>query len=248
MRMLTKLALVELKLFVRDPVTMVFTFALPLIFLVVMGGVFGNTPDPEGEVFKGVGPLNYYTPAYIGLVIASIAVVGLPVHLTAYREQGVLRRLRASPLPLWSIFGSQLAVSLVIAIVGGCLITLAAVLAYDAALPVSPALVIAAFFASVLSFIAIGMLLGSVLPTTRAAQGLGLVLFFVMLILGGAGPPREVMTEAMRWIGDFTPVRYVIDLIQDPWLGFGWAMRSFAVTMGFMVAAALLALRFFRWE
>ena len=97
MRMLLKLTLVELKLFVREPITMVFTFALPLIFLFVLGGVFKNTPDPD--VYRGVGAMNYYTPAYIGLVIASIAVVGLPVHLTGYRERGVLRRLRASPIP-----------------------------------------------------------------------------------------------------------------------------------------------------
>ena len=74
MRMLLKLTLVELKLFVREPITMVFTFALPLIFLFVLGGVFKNTPDPD--VYRGVGAMNYYTPAYIGLVIASIAVVG----------------------------------------------------------------------------------------------------------------------------------------------------------------------------
>jgi ABC-2 type transport system permease protein len=132
--MLLKLTWVELKLFVREPITMVFTFALPLIFLFVMGGVFGNTPDPEGEVYRGVGPMNYYTPAYIGLVIASIAVVGLPVHLTAYRERGVLRRFRASPLPLWAIFGSQVIVSLVVAIVGGILLTIVALFAYDASL------------------------------------------------------------------------------------------------------------------
>ena len=93
MRTLLKLTWVELKLFVREPITMVFTFALPLIFLFVLGGVFKTTPDPS--VYRGVGPTDYYTPAYIALVIGSIAVVGLPVHFTAYRERGVLRRLRA---------------------------------------------------------------------------------------------------------------------------------------------------------
>jgi ABC-2 type transport system permease protein len=110
--MLLKLTWVELKLFVREPITMVFTFALPLIFIFVLDEVFGNTPDQT--VYRGVGATNYYTPAYIGLVIASIAVVGLPVHLTGYRERGVLRRLRASPIPLWTIFGSQVLVSLLL--------------------------------------------------------------------------------------------------------------------------------------
>lgn len=248
MRMLMKLTWVELKLFVREPVTMVFTFALPPIFLFVMGGVFGNTPDPEGVIFRGVGPTDYYTPAYIGLVIASIAVMGLPVHLTGYRERGVLRRLRASPLPLWTIFGSQVIVSLVVALVGSVLLTTVALLAYDVSLPEAPALLIGAFVISVLGFVAVGILLGAVLPTTRAAQGVGLILIFVMIFLAGAGPPREVMTEPMRWVGDATPLRYVIVLLQDPWLGFGWNMGYFLVVMGIMVVGTLLSIRFFRWE
>lgn len=245
---LTKLTWVELKLFVREPITMVFTFALPLIFLFVMGGVFGNTPDPEGVIYRGVGPMNYYTPAYIGLVIASIGVVGLPVHLTGYRERGVLRRFRASSLSIWSVFGSQVVVSFVIAVLGGILLTIAALFTYDLDLPQEPALFVVAFVISLLSFVALGVLLGAVLPTTRAAQGLGLLLFFVMLILGGAGPPREVMTQMMQWVGDATPLRHVILLLQDPWLGFGWNWTEFLIVTGIMVVAALLSVRFFRWE
>ena len=66
----------------------------PLLFLFVMGGVFGNTPAPA--ISRGFGPTNYYIPAYIGLVISSIGVISLPVHLTGYRERGVLKRKAAS--------------------------------------------------------------------------------------------------------------------------------------------------------
>lgn len=248
MRVLFKLTWVEIKLFIREPITMVFTFALPLIFLFVMGGVFGNTPDPEGLIFRGVGPMDYYIPAYIGLISASIGVVALPVHLTGYRERRVLRRFRASSISIWAVFGSQVVVSLAISILGALLLIAAALVAYDASLPESPGLVVAAFVLSVLSFAAVGVFLGAILPTTRAAQGLGLILFFVMMILSGAGPPREVMTEAMHWIADATPLRYVILTIQDPWLGFGWNVHASLVVGGFLVAATLLSARFFRWE
>ena len=248
MRVLFKLTWVEIKLFIREPITMVFTFALPLIFLFVMGGVFGNTPDPEGLIFRGVGPIDYYIPAYIGLISASIGVVALPVHLTGYRERRVLRRFRASSISIWAVFGSQVVVSLAISILGALLLIAAALVAYDASLPESPGLVVVAFVLSVLSFAAVGVFLGAILPTTRAAQGLGLILFFVMMILSGAGPPREVMTEAMHWIADATPLRYVILTIQDPWLGFGWNVHASLVVGGFLVAATLLSARFFRWE
>lgn len=248
MRVLFKLTWVEIKLFIREPITMVFTFALPLIFLFVMGGVFGNNPDPEGLIFRGVGPIDYYVPAYIGLISASIGVVALPVHLTGYRERRVLRRFRASSISIWAVFGSQVVVSLAISILGALLLIAAALVAYDASLPESPGLVVAAFVLSVLSFAAVGVFLGAILPTTRAAQGLGLILFFVMMILSGAGPPREVMTEAMHWIADATPLRYVILTLQDPWLGFGWNVHASLVVGGFLVAATLLSARFFRWE
>lgn len=246
MRMLLKLAWVELKLFVREPITMAFAFALPLIILFVMGGVFKNNPDPD--VYRGVGPMDYYTPAYVGLVICSIGVVALPLHFTSYRERGVLRRLRASPLPLWTVFGSQIIVSFVVALIGSILLTVVSKLAFDAAMPESPVLVLAAFIASVISFSAVGILLGAVLPTARAAQGLGLILFMVMMMLSGAAAPPEVLTDPMRYIGDATPLKHVILLIQDAWLGTPWNWVTFSIVAGIAVVASLLSLRFFRWE
>ena len=192
--------------------------------------------------------MDYYIPAYIGLISASIGVVALPVHLTGYRERRVLRRFRASSISIWAVFGSQVVVSLAISILGALLLIAAALVAYDASLPESPGLVVVAFVLSVLSFAAVGVFLGAILPTTRAAQGLGLILFFVMMILSGAGPPREVMTEAMHWIADATPLRYVVLTLQDPWLGFGWNVHASLVVGGFLVAATLLSARFFRWE
>ena len=243
-----KLTWVEMKLFVREPITMVFTFALPVIFVLVMGGVFGNTPDPGGEIFRGVGALDYYVAAYIALVIASTGVVALPVHLTAYRERGVLRRLRASSISVWSIFGSQIAVSFVISLIGAVLVVIASILAYDVHLAESWLLFILAFIIGSVSFSFLGILLGALFPTTRAAQGIGLLLFFVMMMLSGAGPPAEVMTDAMQIVGDFTPLRYIILMLQDPWLGFGWDTKSMLITFGVAAVAGLISWRFFKWE
>ena len=85
MRSLLKLTLVEFKLFVREPITLVFTLALPIIFLFVMGGVFGNTANPK--VYRGVGAMDYYMPSYFGLVMMAVGTVALPVHIASYRER-----------------------------------------------------------------------------------------------------------------------------------------------------------------
>jgi ABC-2 type transport system permease protein len=180
--------------------------------------------------------------------MTSIGVVALPVHLTAYRERGVLRRFRASSISVWALLGSQLLVSSIIAVLGSVLIVVLAMVSYSSNLPQSPALVIFAFILGTLCFAVLGFFLGSILPSPRAAQGLGLLLFFVMIMLGGAGPPREVFTEAMRFVSDITPVRYVVLMLQDPWLGFGWNVSASLIVVGITVAAALLSARFFRWE
>lgn len=246
MKTLAKMTWIELKLFTREPLTVVVTFALPLLMLYVLGGIFGNTP--ESDVYRGVGAMNYYVPGYVALVIASISLTGLPVHIAEYRERGVLRRFRASSAPMWSVFGSQVVVSLVIALLGSLLLTGVAFLTHDVRAPESVAGVAAAFVLSALSFTALGVLLGALFPTVRAAQAAGLLLWFVMLMIAGAGPPPEVLPDTMRQIGNLMPLKHAITLLQDPWLGFGWNVNETLIVSGIMVGAVLLAMRFFRWE
>jgi ABC-2 type transport system permease protein len=85
-------------------------------------------------------------------------------------------------------------------------------------------------------------------PTTRAAQGGGLILFFVMFIISGTGPPRDVMSPAMQLLGDLTPLRYVVFILQDPWLGFGWDGVTYLIVAGITLVATMISLRAFKWE
>jgi ABC-2 type transport system permease protein len=248
MSTLFKLTWVEIKLFIREPITVVFTLALPMIFLVVMGGVFGNEPNTDMVIYRGVGAMDYYMPSYYGLVMMAIGTVALPVHLTGYRERGVLRRFRASSFSVWSVLGSQTMVSFVIAVLGSILITILGIVTYHPHMPVYPWQLAAAFVLGTVCFTCFGFFLGAVLPSTRSAQGIGLLLFFVMMILGGAGPPPEVLKGAMSIIGEITPLHHVIFMLQNPWLGFGWNTTASLITVGVTVASALLAARFFRWE
>ncbi len=246
MRTLLKMTWLEMKLFLREPITVVFVFALPVVILLVLGEVFGTRAEPE--VFRGVRPIDYYVPAYIGLVIASIGLMALPVHVAGYRDQGILRRFHASSAPVWMVLGAQVLVSLVLATLGGLLLVLVASIVYGVEFPRSAIGLVPAFLLSALSFASIGVLLGALLPTARAAQGAGLLLFFVMMMISGAGPPRDVMTAPMLRIGDALPLTHVIRLLQDPWLGFGWSLTALLAVAGFMVASAAISLRAFRWE
>jgi ABC-2 type transport system permease protein len=251
MKALRKMTWIELKLFLRDPLSVLFTLALPFFFLVVLNGVFGNevAVEPEEDVWRGVGPSDYYVPAYLGLVMAAIGVLSMPVRLANYRERGVLRRFRASAMPLWAILGAQIAIALLTAVVGAVSIAVASTLIYGTELlPADGLLFIPAYALASLAFAALGVFLGSVLPTSRSAQGAGIMLFFVMFLLSGCGPPRDVLSGPMRAVGDAFPLAWVIRLLQDPWLGFGWAGTASLVVAGVLVGSVALSVRFFRWD
>lgn len=192
MHALLKLTWVELKLFLREPTTLVFTFAFPVVILFVMGEIFGGrASDPREPMFRGFAPLNYYVPAYMALVTASVGVIMLPARLTAYRSGGVLRRFRASLVPVWAVLGSQMLAASVLGGVGSAFVWAFGELVYELRAPASPGAVVVSFLASAFAFAAIGALLGAVMPSTRAAQGAGLMLFFVMLFVSGTGPPSR---------------------------------------------------------
>jgi len=243
MRTLAKLTWVEMKLFSREPITVIFSLAFPLVMLLVLAGVFGNEVDPE---FRNAIPVDYYVPGYLAIVIASIGLIGLPVHLAAYRERGILRRFRASSVSPWSLFAAQVTVSFVIAAVGSVLLVVGAVVIYDAQLPESPARLLLAFVISTLSFVSLGFLIGTLLANARAAQAVGLLLFFPMWLLSGAGPPRGVMGGAMRAISDVLPLTYVVTALQDAWLGLGSSVIEILVLTGVILVAGALSVRFAR--
>jgi ABC-2 type transport system permease protein len=237
MRTLAKLTWIEVKLFAREPIAVVFAFAFPLVVLLVLAGVFSQ-PDTALGGFTGI---DYYIPGYLAVVIASIGLIGLPVHLASLRERGVLRRLRASSVSVASVFGAQTAVNVAMAALGGVVLLVAASLVYDVHAPASMAGVALGFGVGTLSFVALGFLLGSLAPTARAAQGIGLVLFFPMWLLSGAGPPRGVMTQTMRQLSDVLPLTRVVTAIQEPWLGTGSNASELVVLSALFAAAAALS-------
>lgn len=250
MRALVKMTWVEVKLFLREPVTVIFTLALPLMILYVLGGVFGNEADAGGGelVYGGFGPTDFYTPAYVALAVAGIALIGVPTHMVEYRESGVLRRLRASAVQQRVVLGAQLLVSLLIATLGAALLLAAAFLFTDVSSPLATWEFVAAYGIGALAIALLGLFLGTVLPTARAAQSVGLLLWFVFMFLSGAGPPPEVLPDSLKAIGDWLPLTPIVEMLQEPWLTGGWATTEVLITLGIGAASAAGAWLTFRWE
>jgi ABC-2 type transport system permease protein len=244
---LFKLTWTEIKLLAREPVTMIFTFAFPLLVLLVLGGIFRND-RVTGGAFRDVLAMDYYVPGYIGLVIASIGMISLPVHLASYRERGVLRRLRASGLKELTYFGSQTVVAFLIGVVGGLLVYLLGALVYDASPPDSLARLLLTAVVGVATFTAIGILLAGVLPSARAVQGAGLLLWFAMMFLSGTASPLSLLPTWLLRVGQALPLYHLVQALQRPWNTGTMDWRQLFITAAYGAIAGLVSLRVFRWE
>ncbi len=245
MKSFYRMTLSEIKLFLREPMNMFFTLAFPLILLFVFGAIFGNEP---AELFGGMGTVDVSVPAYIGMTIATLGLLGLPIGLATYREQGILRRMRATPVRPVVIFGALLTVNLIAALAGTVLLLVAGRLVFNLKMPEMPLSLLPAIFLCMLSFSAFSFVLAGLVSTPRVAQALGMAILMPMLFLSGAAMPRETMPENIRRIGDFLPLTYVVELLKGLWFGQGWNMGAVAVLLGMLVVGTLLATRTFRWE
>ncbi|MBK8989253.1 MAG: ABC transporter permease [Chloroflexi bacterium] len=187
-------------------------------------------------------------PGYIGMIIGTIGMLSLPIALATYREQGVLRRLQATPLPSSTILWSQVAVNLVMTAFGALLLVTAGFLVYDLRPPEASLGLIAAALLGGLSFLAVGFVLAGVLPTPRAAQAVGMALFYPMLFLSGAAMPRQIMPESVQKFSEFLPLTHVVKLLEELWLKGTWNLTSLAVVIGLLVVGIIVSRQTFRWE
>ena len=234
-----RLLVTELRLLTRDTITFTFVLAFPVISMLIIGGVFGTEPD---EAFP-VNPSHWYVASYFTVVIGATGLIMLPVRIATYRERGVLRRFAAAGFPRWSFAVAQMAVGLTaIAVSGAALLTVAAPV-YGVPEVDDPVQVAVGVVVGSVGFVSLGVLLGTLLPSARAAQAVGLMLFFPSFLLGVGGPPPAVMSDALAEIADKLPLAMVNDVVRQGWLGLGDATGNLVAVAVLSVLATALAAR-----
>ncbi|HZC69866.1 MAG TPA: ABC transporter permease [Jatrophihabitans sp.] len=236
----TRLIRVELRLTMRDPLVLTFVLVFPIVTMLIIGGAFGTSPD---VAFEHQNPAHWYVASYFTVVIAATGLVMLPVHLAAYRERGVLRRFAAAGFPRWSFAVTELVLGLAtIALAGVLLLAVAAPIYGVPAVHDVGRVGLGLLFGSI-AFISIGVLLGTLLPSARAAQAVGLMLFFPSFLLGAGGPPPHVMGSVLQHVGDALPLTWVTTSIRQPWLGLGTPTGTLVEVIALAVVATAVAAR-----
>jgi ABC-2 type transport system permease protein len=247
MKSLLKLTWMEAKLFLREPVGAFFTLVFPLMMLFLFGSIYGNEPTP---MFGGRGTIDISIPAYTAMIIATTGLMSITITMAAYRENGVLRRLRTTPVSPLVVLAAQVIVLFLMTSLGMVLLIIVGKLVYHVRFEGNAFSLLAGFILSSLSFFALGFILAGLMPSARTAQVVGIVLLYPMLFLSGAGFPRELLPETIRKISAFLPLTYVVNLLRGLWVGESWSkhLLNVGVLAGMLVLGIIVSVKTFRWE
>ena len=247
MRGLLKLTWMELKLFLREPLHAFFTLIFPLMMLFLFGSIYGNEPSP---LLGGYGSVDVSVPAYTAMIIATAGLLSLTIQISTYREKGVLRRLKATPLRPQTILTAQVSVIFLMTALGMALLVIASKVVYGLRFDGNPFNVLAGFVLSSLSFFALGFVLASLIPTARTAQIVAMVLAYPMIFLSGATIPLEILPETIRHYAQILPLTHVVTLLRGLWIGDGWVehLTEVVILAAILVAGVIVSAKTFRWE
>ncbi len=242
-----KLTKTNLKLFSREPVALFFTIAFPLMLLLLFGAMFGNDPDPR----YGNGTFGYidsYIPALAAIVIGTVALQSIPISTATQREQKILRRFKATPMPSSTYILADVVSNFLVSLVGMVVLIIFAKLIFNLRFGGSILNIALGYIVAAVSFIAIGYVIASVAPTSRIAQAIGSVIYFPMMFLSGAAFPLQMMPDGIQRVANLLPMTHMVKLLQELWFGIGWNQSSLIVLVVMLVVGAVISIFVFRWE
>jgi ABC-2 type transport system permease protein len=248
LRGLWHLTWLEIKIFVREPMGVIGTVVLPVVIFVALARLFGGRLN--SNVAGPAGAPTVDLPIMASVLIGVSAVVSLVTIIAIYREGGILKRLRATPLRPHTILGAHVIVKLLLVVV-----TVAATLLLGARYRlVGPDVPLASFTVGLLftttCILSIGFVIASVVPTARFAQPVGGLILYPMLGLSGVFTPVEALPPALQMVARVLPLTYAVSLLRGLWYGDGWVAhaRDVAVLALVLGACFVLSARVFRWE
>ncbi len=242
-----KLTWVEIKIFVREPMGVVATVGIPVILFLLLGRVFSFR---AGASSFAPGALSGKLPVLASILMALSAVTSLIAIMSIYREGGILKRLRATPLRPWTILGAHVVVKLTFTGAALVLLVMAGRRFYPAALDVNLASFALALLLSTLSILSVGFVVASIVPTARFAQPIGSAVFYPMLAMSGLFFQLDMLSPPWQFATNLLPVTHAVSLLQGIWAGAGWWEHwpeIGALALNFAVCTAVSA-KVFRWE
>lgn len=236
---------IETRLFLREPVGLVWGLLLPVVAFVVLGCIPALS---RPELYLGGATfLSVYQPVLILVSLTLLALNGLPPILGSYRERGVLRRLRATPMPPARMLTAQLVIHLAVALATAVVLLAVGALAFHLKLPAQLAGWTLAYILSCVAMLSLGVLVAAVSPSGKLANTVGTALFFPIAFFAGLWLPRPSMPHALAQISDYTPLGAAIRAMTSATHGDFPPITALAVLAAYSALFGYLAVRWFRW-
>ena len=246
MSVLAKTIHVEIKLLVRD-LSGVLWVALPPVALLGIGTLIPGFRDPQPDL-GGLRLIDVYLPILLVFTLALTGTMAVSSTLATYRHQGVLRRLRTTPVGPAPLLAAQLVANLLYAAVAATLTIVVALAVFDVTTPASWSASALSLALTAWTLFSIGLIIGAVAPNPTAAPALGSLVWIPLMALGGLWAPREAMPTVMRQISDLSPTGAAVDALQHAWFTGGPPTASLLVLAVSALAFGAAAVAAFRWE
>jgi ABC-2 type transport system permease protein len=237
------------KAFWRNPASAVFTFAFPLMFLVIFTGLLGN-----GEVTLGgteIQQSTYYVAAMAAFSVVTACFTNIAMGVSFQRDEGVLKRIRGTPLPGGAYLAARVVHAMLIAVLLVALCAAFGAVFYDASIPTGATLLrtIVVLLVGGASFAALGLAETTVVPNAEAAPAIVNATILPLLFLSGIFIPLGDNAPAwMRWVGRIFPVKHFADGMQAGFIGLPFRWRDVVIVAAWGVGGLLVATRRFSWE
>jgi ABC-2 type transport system permease protein len=235
----------EQKLFWRSRELAFFTFLLPIVFFLILASAYGD------EEIEGANGYLYLLAGMIGYGGAATAFAGLALLLVIRRESGVLKRLRATPLPGQTYIAALLASIIFVFFLEAVLLVVMARVAFDVAIPenlFSLALVVALGAAS---FAALGVGLTTVIRSAEGSSAVVNAIYLPVTFISGSFFSSDAFPRVLKAIAEVLPLVHLIRLVRDVVVFDDQIWEhpiAVAVIAAWGLAGALVAVRGFRWE
>jgi ABC-2 type transport system permease protein len=195
--------------------------------------------------------IDFLVPGLLAMALSQSAVFGVAVTLVSWRERGIFRRLRVTPLPIAEFSFARVLSHLLLAVAQAVILLTVGWAFFGVHLGINLAALAPLVIAGALCFIAIGFFVGAVSRTQDSAAAIGQLVTLPMVFLAGVFFPLTTAPAWLREVAKFLPLTYLANGLRDVAIrghSIGSTLPDLAVLLGVTLVLGLVSLRFFRWE
>jgi ABC-2 type transport system permease protein len=233
-------------LYLREPATAVWVLLFPTVLLVILGSIPSFRHADPG--LGGRRVIDLYVPVSVILALIMAGMQAMPPILTGYRERGILRRMRTTPVQPMTLLATQLVLLGAGALFSSVLAVAVGRIGFDVALPRQAGGYLLALVLAAAGTLALGLLVCAVSRNEKMANALGAAVLFPSMFTAGVWLPVQTMPHLLREIVSYTPLGAASQAFDQAARGDFPGLAHLAVMAAWAVLLTAGAARWFRWE